>query len=98
MIQAALKAAHVWIGATGSPTSWSGPHYQFANRIAWAGWLREKDVDTVFAHVLFSDDRSHIPASRQELENAVCSMHRALGIRSADELDWMADIYLPAIG
>jgi hypothetical protein len=98
MIKVALDKARVELKATGSPASWVGPHYQLANRVAWVRWLQQAKVDAVLAHVLFEDDRSHKPASRQELEQAVESMHRALGIQPANHIDWMATIYLPAIG
>lgn len=97
-IRAALDAARRALGATGDLAGWTGPHYQLANRLAWTMWLRRRDVDAVFAHVLFEQDRSHRVATAEELTAAVHAAHAALGIPEDALSGWAATIVLPAIG
>lgn len=98
MIDAALDHSREKLGATAPLGAWSGPYYQLANRIAWALWLREHGVDTVLAHVLFSDDRSHVPTPADELLSAMHAGHVALGISGSAIADWSTTIILPATG
>jgi hypothetical protein len=57
-IDIAPDHARAQLGATGSLDAWAGPNYQLANRLTSALFLQEHGVNTVFAHVLFSDDHS----------------------------------------
>ena len=47
-----------------------GAGYQYLNRLAQVRWLSEQGVDAWLVHVLFAGDRSHGPATREELEAA----------------------------
>jgi hypothetical protein len=98
LIDSALD--HTWrrLGATAPLDAWAGPYYQLANRLAWALWLRDRSVDTVFAHVLFSDDRSHIPTSGADLLSAAHAGHAALGVPASAIAGWSATIVLAATG
>ena len=97
-IAAALAATRKALKVTGSPDDWIGSHYQLANRLAWAHWLRTRDVDTVFAHILFSGDRSHIPTSPAVLRSAAHAAHTTLGVPASALAGWAATIVLPATG
>jgi hypothetical protein len=96
MIEAALEATRARLESSAQLEAWIGPCYQLANRLAWASWLDRNGVKTVLAHVLFEDDMSHIPTSREELADAVEMAHATLGL--ADLPDWATTIYLPAAG
>lgn len=71
-----------------------GAHYQLANRIAWTLWLRGEGIDAVFAYVVFDDDRSHIPATRDELVSEAHGGFEALGLSRSSGL--YATVALPA--
>lgn len=96
MIDVALDHARAQLGATGSLDAWAGANYQLANRLTWALWLRENGVDTVFAHVLFSDDLFHIPAAGDRLLAAAHAGHAVLGVPASAIAGWCATIVLPA--
>lgn len=96
MIKSALSSTHRALQATASLEAWAGPYYQLANRLAWTHWLRQHDVEALFAHVLFADDLSHMPTSADELTGAAKAAHRALGVRSEAIAPWAATVMLPA--
>jgi hypothetical protein len=96
MIEHALDSARGELGANQPLSSWTGVHYQLANRIAWTRWLRAKGADAVFAYVVFYNDRSHIPATREELTSEANGGFKALGLSQSS--DWYATVALPATG
>ena len=94
LIDAALRATIERLGATADLSRWKSSYYQLANRLAWTVWLRQHDVDALFAHVLFEGDSSNISDSADELQSAVDAAHLWLGL--ADMPEWAATIVLPA--
>jgi hypothetical protein len=98
MITNALDSARRALGATGPSEAWLGPHYQLANRIAWALWLRSHRIDAIFAHVLFARDSSHLSARDEELVATAHAGHEVLGIPASAIEGWCATIVLPATG
>ena len=96
-ILAALARTQQWLGATGEPARWLGPPYQSANRYAHLYWLREVvSVEAWLVHLLFTDDRTHRPASRADWEAALPGIHAELGM-PGPRGPWAADIFLPAL-
>jgi hypothetical protein len=88
-IRAAIEHAREQLGGSAS-------YYQLANRLAWALWLRDHQVNTVFAHILFADDRSNIPATTDELRDAAHRAHATLGVPGSALAGWAATIVLDA--
>lgn len=95
-IRAAFDSARQQLGSSASTDTWMGGYYQLANRLTWALWLRDHDVDTVFAHVLFADDRSNIPVTGNEMRDAAHQAHATLGVPASATADWAATIVLDA--
>lgn len=95
-IRAAFDSARHQLGSSASTDTWMGGYYQLANRLTWTLWLRDHHVDTVFAHVLFADDRSNIPATCDELREAAHHAHAALGVSGSATAGWAATIVLDA--
>jgi hypothetical protein len=95
-IRAAMEYARGELGSSASKDTWMGGYYQLANRLTWALWLRDHQVDTLFAHVLFADDRSNIPATADELRDAAHRAHTTLGIPGLALAEWAATIVLDA--
>lgn len=95
-IRAAFDSTRQQLGSSASTDTWMGGYYQLANRLTWALWLRDHHVDTVFAHVLFADDRSNIPATSDELRDAAHQAHAALGVAGSATAGWAATIVLDA--
>lgn len=93
-IRAAIEHTHEQLGASASTDTWMGEYYQLANRLTWALWLRDHQVNTVFAHVLFADDRSK--ATTDELRDAVHRAHATLGVPGSALAGWAATIVLDA--
>lgn len=96
-IRAAFDSARQQLGSSASTDTWMGGYYQLANRLTWATWLRDHHVDTVFAHVLFADDRSNIPATSDELRDAAHQAHATLGVPGSAIAGWAATIVLDAM-
>jgi hypothetical protein len=94
MIERALENARDALRTNKPLSVWTGAHYQLANRIAWTLWLREEGIDAVFAYVVFDDDRSHIPATRDELVSEAHGGLEALGLSRSSGL--YATVALPA--
>ena len=95
-IRAAIELARVQLGGSASTDTWMGGYYQLANRLTWALWLRDHRVNTVFAHVLFADDRSNIPTAIHELRDAARRAHTTLGVPGLALAGWAATIVLDA--
>lgn len=95
-IRAAIEHAREQLGGSASTDTWMGGYYQLANRLAWALWLHDHQVNTVLAHILFADDRSNMPATSDELRDAAHRAHAALGIPSSALAGWAATIVLDA--
>ena len=95
-IRAAIDSARQQLGASASTETWMGDYYQLANRLTWTLWLRDHQVGTVFAHVLFADDRSNIPATIEELRNAADRAHATLGVPGSALAGWAATVVLDA--
>jgi len=95
-IRAAFDSGRQQLGSSASTDTWMGGYYQFANRLTWALWLRDHEVDTVFAHVLFADDRSNIPATSDQLRDAAHQAHATLGVPDLATAGWAATIVLDA--
>jgi hypothetical protein len=79
-IRAAFDCARQQLESSARTDTWMGGYCQLANRLTWALWLRAHHVDTVFAHVLFADDRSNIPGTSDELRVAAHQAHAMLGV------------------
>lgn len=95
-IRAAIEHAREELGGSANTDTWMGGYYQLANRLTWALWLRDHQVNTVFAHVLFADDRSNIPATIDELRHAAHQAHATLGVPDLELAGWAATIVLDA--
>jgi hypothetical protein len=95
-IRAAIDDAREYLGSSASTDTWMGGYYQLANRLTWALWLRVHQIDTVFAHLLFADDMSHIPATSAELREAAHQAHATLGVPDLATAGWAATICLDA--
>jgi hypothetical protein len=75
---------------------WLDDLYQSANRLAHLYWLREvAGVDAWLVHLLFTDDHTHRPATREEWEETLPSVDQDLGLTSQSE--FAAHAYLPAL-
>lgn len=98
MIRDAIDHARRQLGSSASSDTWLGGYYQLANRLTWALWLRDHQVETVFAHVLFADDRSNIPTTRDQLREAVHQAHVTLDVPGSGIAEWAATIVLDAYG
>jgi hypothetical protein len=93
-IAAALRRTQTWL-EMGDIPDWMGPLYQSANRLAHVCWLRtEAEIDAWLVHVLFADDKSMHPTSRQEWETALEEIDQRLGL--AQPLLWHANLILEA--
>jgi hypothetical protein len=53
-------------------------------------------VPTVFAYIVFFDDRSHLATSREDLVTQANAGFTALGLKHHS--DWYATVALPASG
>jgi hypothetical protein len=95
-IRAAIERAREQLGSSASTDTWMADYYQLANRLTWALWLRDHQLDAVFAHVLFADDRSNIPTTTDELRDAAHRAHTTLGVPDAALAGWAATIVLDA--
>lgn len=95
-IRAAIEHARRQLEGSASTDTWMSGYYQLANRLAWALWLRDHHVNTVFGHVLFADDRSNIPATTDELRDAAHRAHATLGVPESATVGWAATIVIDA--
>jgi hypothetical protein len=95
-IRAAVEHAREQLRGSAGTDTWMGGYYQLANRLTWALWLRDHQVNTVFAHVLFADDRSNISATPDELRDAAHRAHGTLGVPGSAVAGWAATIVLDA--
>jgi len=95
-INAALDEARGALNASAPLNAWTGSYYQLANRLTWTMWLRAHGVETLFAHLLFEHDRSHISTPESDLRAGANAAHAALGIPAHALDDWAATIVLPA--
>jgi hypothetical protein len=65
-----------------SDFDWSRTFYQYANRLAYASFLRKKDVDAYFASVYFLNDlEMRGPKTIDEWKGALRLLHRCLGLK-----------------
>lgn len=96
MIQSALEHTRARLHATAPLDTWMGPHYQLANRLTWAHWLRANGVTTLFGYIVFFDDRSHVATSREDLLTEANAGFTSLGL--SHPTDWYATVALPATG
>ena len=84
------------LGVRGEPEAWLGALYQSANRYAHLYWLREKGgVEPWLVHLLFTDDHTHRPATREEWEKALPAVERDLRLDER-EVRWAGHAFLPA--
>jgi len=75
----AMSGTQATLGLETEPERWLGRYYQFANRLARMGWLREHGVDAWLLHLLFVDD-PHGSTSRAEWREAIAELHAELGL------------------
>jgi hypothetical protein len=95
-ISSAIAATQQWLGVEKAPHLWLDDLYQSANRLAHLYWLREiAGVEAWLVHLLFTDDHTHRPATREEWEETLPSVDRDLGLTSQSE--FAAHTYLPTL-
>jgi hypothetical protein len=76
---------------------WTGPLYQFANRLAHLYFLREvARVPAWFVNVCFTSD-PHRPSALQAWEEALQAAKEALGLGQRS-IPYCADVFLEAAG
>ncbi|MFN8878530.1 MAG: hypothetical protein ACK5Z1_15300 [Gemmatimonadota bacterium] len=93
-IEAALHATKVWLQAS-AEANWTGPLYQYANRLAHVRFLRERGVDAWLVNLCFTDDDTTTPTSAEEWQFGLNAAKRELGV---EHLDGVAlDVLLPAL-
>lgn len=79
LIEKSLHAAKIWCG-TRSNADWTGPLYQFANRIAHLYFMRQRITRPCFlVHLYFVDDPFR-PTSQTEWQAALNAIHQELGL------------------
>jgi hypothetical protein len=65
-----------------SDFDWSKTFYQYANRLAYAHFLRKKDVNACFVSVYFlNDSEMKGPKTVDEWKGALRLLHRCLGLK-----------------
>ena len=83
----------------GSRTSadWTGPFYQYTNRLAYLDWLRRHDVAAFLVCIYFTDAPDvPRPASRQQWEGALAVTHSYLGVTNHRLERYSVDLFLDA--
>jgi len=94
-IGAALRTTQEALGMRPDPERWLGRYYQFANRLAYAVWLRSQGVEAWLVHLLFTDD-PHGPTDSSTWQGAVDSLHAELGL-DEEQLENVGVVMLPAL-
>jgi hypothetical protein len=95
MIEKSLGAAREWYGI--GDGDWTGPLYQFANRLAYLYFFRKlARVPAWFVNVCFLDD-PHKPTSQGAWTAGLDVARRSLGFPT-DSIPYVADVFLPARG
>jgi hypothetical protein len=95
-IVTAIEWTQQQLGLAPDADTWLGPLYQSANRIAHVCWLRAHGVDAWLVHLLFTDDRTHKSASRDEWERGLAEADELLRITNVD-VPWLGHSFLPAL-
>jgi hypothetical protein len=94
-IQTSLTATRKWLEVPDEipPDLWWGPLYQSANRLAHLYFFREVlGVPAWFVHVLFTDDPTFKPTSREAWRPALARAEAELGLSSST--DGYAHVFL----
>lgn len=94
-IASALQWAGAVLRADGPLEAWLGSDYQSANRLAHAVWLRHNGIPAWLAFVAFSDDASHRPTSREDLERGYEEAFGRLGV-DRSRMPFVGTVCIPA--
>ena len=94
LIESSLLTAKQWSGADPG-ADWTGPLYQYANRIAHLYFLRERIKRIAWmVNVYFVDDPIG-PTGIEEWKTEIGRVKAALGLKK--EVPFMIDLFLPAV-
>lgn len=93
-IEAALDATKLWLGAS-AEANWTGPLYQYANRLAHVRGLRERGVDIWLVNLCFTDGETTTPTSAGEWHRGLNAAKLEMGVPHLDEV--ALNILLPAL-
>jgi len=103
LIRSSLARTHAWLGLEPDPARWMYPIssspssslYQSANRYAHLFFLREiAGVHAWLVHVLFVDDETHIPTSRERWRRTLPQIERDLGLAGV-AVPFAGHVFLP---
>lgn len=93
-IQKALRAAQKWFSVPES-ADWSGPLYQFANRLSHVYFLRERHgIPTWLVNLCIVDDPTWKATSEREWVTHMSRVRERLGF-SHRPIPWVADVFQP---
>ena len=91
-IQKALRATQKWFSVPES-ADWSGPLYQFANRLSHVYFLRERHgIPTWLVNLCIVDDPTWKSTSEREWVTHMIRMREHLGF-SRCPIPWVADVF-----
>jgi hypothetical protein len=106
LIEAAIRETQSSLGIPEDPERWLDPlrpdeagHssvYQSANRYAHLYWLRREGVEAWLVHVLFTEDPTWQPTSREVWEAALTRIEDDLGLRGV-RVPYAGHAFLPGI-
>ena len=96
LIETSLDATATWLGIA-RPSTWMGPLYQSANRLAHLYFLRARlGVDAYLVNVCFTGDAAPRDTSHAEWEAAHRDLRTQLGVGERP-IPWLADVIVPAL-
>ena len=83
---------------SGAPADWSGPFYQYANRLAYLGWLRSHDVPAFLVSIYFTNAPDvPEPVSSLQWEGALAVLRSYLGLGRRGLKQYVLDIFIDAV-
>ena len=92
-IERACAAAKQILRADPS-SDWLDGYYQYANRLAHLGFLREHGVEAWLVFLYFTSDVEMAgPASQSEWQPFIAAAHRHLGLK--EHAPWVASVFQP---
>lgn len=92
LIEKSLHAAKSWCGAR-PDANWTGPLYQFANRISHLYFMRQRIARPCFLVNLYFIDDPYRPTSDPEWVAALHAIHQELGLTGP--IPGLIEVFLP---